>query len=280
MNTSQLVADLMESRIHAHPVAWDAQTPSDVRSGYKAALQVRARRLEAGEKPVGYKVGFTNRTIWPRYEVYAPIWGTVWDSGLRFADRGAESSAGELDLEGLCEPRIEPEIVFCLREAPPEVCTLEQLAGCIGWLAHGYEIVHTHFPGWKFTAAQAIADGSLHGRLLVGERVDVPKDIPADALATLAKDLSSLRISLYCDGQQKDEGLGANVLDGPLQALLYFIQELRSLPGAPALRPGDLITTGTITDAHPVKPGETWHTVLSATGLLASRLQGLKVTLT
>jgi hypothetical protein len=31
-------------------------------------------------------------------------------------------------------------------------------------VAHGYEIVHTHFPGWKFSAAQAVADGGLHGR--------------------------------------------------------------------------------------------------------------------
>ncbi|RYX93529.1 MAG: hydratase [Comamonadaceae bacterium] len=275
MNTSQLVNDLVEARILARPLSWDSQTPAGLRQGYEAALQVRARRIEAGEKPVGYKIGFTNRTIWPRYEVYAPIWGTVWDSGLRCADSQNGINAGELDLDGLCEPRIEPEIVFCLREAPPAACSLAQLAGCIAWLAHGYEIVHTHFPGWKFTAGQAVADGSLHGRLLVGERIDVPADMPVDALVT---DLAGLQVRLFKGDELEDEGVGANVLDGPLQALLYFVNELRELPDAPALKAGDLVTTGTITDAHPVKPGDTWHTELSATGPLASRLKGLKVT--
>jgi 2-keto-4-pentenoate hydratase len=51
----------------------------------------------------------------------------------------------------------------------------------------------------------------------------------------------------------KDEGVGANVLDGPVQALLHFVNELRAIPGAPALQAGDIITTGTLTDAWPVR---------------------------
>jgi 2-oxo-3-hexenedioate decarboxylase len=37
---------------------------------------------------------------------------------------------------------------------------------------------------------------------------------------------------------------------------------LRRQPEAPPLAPGELISTGTITDAHPVRPGETWSTRL------------------
>ena len=29
----------------------------------------------------------------------------------------------------------------------------EQILGCIDWMAHGFEIVVSVFPGWKFTAA-------------------------------------------------------------------------------------------------------------------------------
>ncbi|MDO9405603.1 MAG: hydratase [Polaromonas sp.] len=282
MNTTQLVADLVSARLHARPLGWPASIPADLAAGYEAALAVRAQRIAGGERPRGYKVGFTNRTIWPRYEVYAPIWGTVWEDGLVFADDAGSADvsgmpSGALTLHGLCEPRIEPEIVFCLREAPPAGCTLAQLAGCIAWLAHGYEIVHTHFPGWKFTAAQGVADGSLHGRLLVGPKVPVSADSPPGALAD---DLAGLRVKLYGEGVLKDEGLGANVLDGPLQALLYFVEELRALPGAPELQAGDLITTGTVTDAHPVKKGETWHTTLEGTGPLAAQLRGLQVRFT
>jgi 2-keto-4-pentenoate hydratase len=48
------------------------------------------------------------------------------------------------------------------------------------------------------------------------------------------------------------------VLDGPLHALLHVLAALRDCPGAPDLQPGDIVTTGTWTDAWPVKPGDRW----------------------
>ncbi len=86
-------------------------------------------------------------------------------------------------------------------------------------MAHGYEIVHTHFPGWKFSAAQAVADGGLHGRLLVGHAVKLPAGAAPEALIA---SLAGLKLRLYGDGVLKDQGVGANVLDGPVQALLHL----------------------------------------------------------
>lgn len=268
-----LAADISQARLQSRPLAWPDSLPADLPAGYAAALAVRAARIAAGERPAGYKVGFTNRTIWPRYQVYAPIWGTVWQGSLSRVD-AAGPNAGVLSLAGLCEPRIEPEIVFGLRAAPVQGCTLAQLIDAIDWVAHGFEIVHTHFPGWKFSAAQAVADEGLHGRLLVGRPVELP---PGTGPQELASALSGLRLQLYGDGERKDEGTGANVLDGPLQALLHFVNELRALPGAPHLLAGDIVTTGTVTDAWPVLPGQTWHTELQGSGPVAGQLAGLSV---
>lgn len=268
-----LAAELSRARLQASPLAWPAGLPADLPAGYAAALAVRAARIAAGECPAGYKVGFTNRTIWPRYGVYAPIWGTVWQGSLSRVDT-AGPNAGTLSLAGLCEPRIEPEIVFGLRAAPAPGCTLAQLADAIAWVAHGFEIVHTHFPGWKFSAAQAVADEGLHGRLLVGRTVELP---PGTAPEALAEALSGIRLKLYGDGTLKDQGTGANVLDGPLQALLHFVNEIRALPGAPMLQAGDVVTTGTLTDAWPVLPGQTWHTELEGSGPVAGQLADLSV---
>src|SRR6185369_16931348 len=41
---------------------------------YGAAAALHRRRVQAGWKAIGRKIGFTNRTIWPRYGVYEPIW--------------------------------------------------------------------------------------------------------------------------------------------------------------------------------------------------------------
>jgi 2-oxo-3-hexenedioate decarboxylase len=42
-------------------------------------------------------------------------------------------------------------------------------------------------------------------------------------------------------------------------ALLYFLKALRQCPGAPDVQAGDVITTGTWTDAWPLKVGQQWE---------------------
>ncbi|GAC1604313.1 MAG: hypothetical protein NVS3B2_09730 [Ramlibacter sp.] len=74
----------------------------------------------------------------------------------------------------------------------------------------------------------------------------------------LERKLAAAAVTLSRDGEAIDQGRGANVLDGPLHALLHFVRELVACPGAPALQPGDVITTGTWTNAWPVLPGQSW----------------------
>lgn len=223
----------------------------DVAAAYQSALAVRRLREQRGESPRGYKIGFTNRNIWPRYQVFAPIWGTVWNSTLQFCE-----SAGSVDLSGTCQPRLEPEAVFGLRATPPMHASLEQLFDCIDWVAPGFEIVQSHLPDWKFTAADTVADGGLHAHLLVGRKA--PTREVATSAVELEKRLTAAKVSLRHNGREVEQGLGANVLDGPLHALHHFMQELRRCPSAPDLQAGDVITTGTWTDAWPVQAGQTW----------------------
>ena len=229
----------------------------DVAAAYQIALAVRELRKSRGEVPRGYKIGFTNRNIWPRYQVFAPIWGTVWNSTLQFCD-----GHGTVALGGTCQPRLEPEVVFSLHTAPPPDATLAQLFDCLDWMAPGFEIVQSHLPDWKFTAADTVADSGLHARLLVGRKVPV-RDVAASA-EMLEQQLNAATVSLSQDGKPMEQGQGANVLDGPLHALHYFMQELRNCPSAPDLQAGDVITTGTWTDAWAVSAGQTWSAQFSA----------------
>lgn len=230
---------------------WDAGCGLELGVAYEHALAVREMRIARGERPVGFKIGFTNRSIWPRYNVFAPVWGTVWNTTLTHCEDQAAIS-----LAGTCQPRLEPEAVFGVRHTPPAQASLQQLFESIEWVAPGFEVVHSHQPDWKFVAADTVADGGLHGRLLVGKRTPV-REIAADAQA-FDRELASARVVLSKNGMPKEEGVGANVLDGPLHALLDFLQTLRNCPGAPDLQPGDVVTTGTWTDAWPVAPGERW----------------------
>ena len=139
---------------------WPANTPSPafehMADAYQTALAVRALRMARGEQPRGFKVGFTNRHIWPRYQVFAPIWGTVWDRTLAHCD-----GTGELDLQATSLPRIEPELVFGLKRTPPPDADLQALFDSLDWLAPGVEIVQSHRPDWRFGAAAETVDREI-----------------------------------------------------------------------------------------------------------------------
>ena len=254
MNSQELLAHCDNARCWPQSIS---ETPGyDTYAAYKDALAVRDLRIARGEIPRGYKIGFTNRIIWTRYNVFGPIWGTVWNTTLTFC-----SGHHNLSLNAICQPRIEPEIIFGFKETPKSDATLEDIYKSLGWIAPGFEIVQSHMPDWKFEAADTIADGGLHGRLIVGEKSSVSSiSKSANELHEL---LSKATAILFRDGDQVEVGVGTNVLDSPLHALEHFLKELRSCPGSTDIQPGDVVTTGTWTDAYSVLPGETWSVSFS-----------------
>jgi 2-oxo-3-hexenedioate decarboxylase len=259
---------LAERLLAAHDHAALIQLPSAQPGGlplelaYAAAQRIRQLRIERGERPVGWKIGFTNRSIWDRYGVHAPIWGPVWDSTAALLDGTAARAA----LANFSQPRLEPEIVFGFASAPAAGMSLAQLQDCLAWVAHGFEIVHTHFADWRFTLADTVADFALHGWMRVGPRV------PTRGWPTLAEDLAAMQVELSCDGVVKDRGTGSVVLDGPLHALKQWIDAMAVTTPAWRVAAGEFVTTGTLTDAWPLQPGQHWQTRLSDTRLAALAL--------
>jgi len=213
---------------------------------------LRQKFIARGETIVGRKIGFTNRTIWPEYGVYAPNWGYMTDRTV--ADLAATPTLAARDF---VEPRIEPEIVFGFERAPDPGMDEAALLGCVAWVAHGFEIVQSIFANWKFAPADTAAANALHGALLIGQRHAV-----APRQAEWLRQLPAFEIDLYCNGALVDRGRASNVLDGPVSALRHLVQLLAADAVNPPLAAGEIVTTGTLTRAMPVQPGETWTTLL------------------
>jgi 2-oxo-3-hexenedioate decarboxylase len=222
----------------------------DLPAAYRVAEAVRKRRCDQGAVPVGRKIGFTNPEMWSLYGVRRPIWGYMYDTTVTYADDG-RSVCG---LGMFAEPRIEPEVVFGLRCAPPASGDPADIVPCLDWYALGFEIVQSHFPGWRFRAPDAVADGSLHGALIVGE----PRRLTGNTTLPAAE-LERFSLSLVCDGELRETGVGANVLGSPLTALAHLTGLLADAPTEQRIRAGEIVTTGTITTAHVVAPGERWE---------------------
>ena len=226
---------------------YEALTPD---SGYRAAARLHEHRIARGWKALGRKIGFTNRTLWERYGVHEPMWGTVYDRTLL----PATGDRVTIPLAGLVQPRIEPEICFKLKAKPPQSADPEALLAAIEWMAHSVEIVQCCHPAWKVTLADCTAANGLHGRLALGT------PIPVERVPNLAALLPAVEVTLSKEGTVVDRGTGANVLGSPLAALAHFVGVVARQPFAPELRPGEIISTGVLTDAHPVQAGETWTT--------------------
>jgi 2-keto-4-pentenoate hydratase len=231
---------------------------------YRVTAAVRKMREARGERPVGRKIGFTNRTIWDEYGVHAPIWGYVYDRTVH----DLAGLGGTFPLTDLAEPRIEPEIVFGVAQSPAPGMDERTLLDCLAWVAHGFELVQSIFPAWKFSAADTVAAFGLHGALLIGPRHPV-----STAAENWHRTLARFEIDLRHNGTVADHGLAANVLDGPLSALHHLVDLLARDPGNPPLATGEIVTTGTLTRALPVAPGETWTTELSGIALDGVRVR-------
>jgi 2-keto-4-pentenoate hydratase len=137
---------------------FSARLPAfDLEDAYRVTAEIRQMREARGEMPVGRKIGFTNRTIWAEYGVYGPMWGYVYDRTVH----DLTEIGGTFSLVGFAEPRIEPEIVFKLAVAPAPGNDERTLLAGVDWVAHGFEIVQSIFPGWQFSAPDTVAAGEI-----------------------------------------------------------------------------------------------------------------------
>lgn len=225
---------------------------------YQVANLVHRQRLAQGWLPLGRKIGFTNANLWPVYGVEEPVWAFMYD---RTVHRLSDSTA-HCAIAGYCEPKIEPELVVHFASAPPAGGSLAEILACIDWLALGFEVVQCHYPGWRFQAADTVADSGLHAALYVGE----PHPLDAwegDCLAAL----QNFEVSLSCDGALREMGYGANVLGHPLKAIQHLMSVLSTQNPSAPIQAGEIITTGTLTSAMAIEHAQTWRVEASGVPL-------------
>src|SRR5499425_242325 len=195
---------------------------------YRISARLCALRTARGERVIGRKIGFTNRTICAEYGVYAPMWGFVFDTTVRDLRPPRQAAQHPFTLAPFAEPRIE------------------------------FEIVHSVFPGWKFAPTDTVIVNGLHGALLLAPRHPAGFGSATD----WASNLAGFEIDLLRDGAVVDRGHSANVLNGPLSALRHLAGLLARDPVNSPLATGDIVATGTLTRAFPILAGESWSTTL------------------
>lgn len=211
----------------------------DVDTGYRIQDANLEKRLARGEKLVGVKLGLTSEAKQRRMNVHAPF--VAWltdDMVLPVGDPVPQAK--------LIHPRIEPEIVFVMKERleGPGV-TRESAMAAVDTVAGGAEVIDSRYRNFRFRAGDVIADNASSGALVVIDHTVSPADI----------DLIAETVEVYVDGKLEHTGTGADVQGHPGEALALAANDLarRGL----AIEAGQIVLTGGVTDAVFAPPGST-----------------------
>jgi 2-keto-4-pentenoate hydratase len=233
----------------------------DLATAYAIGAELTRRRRVSGYKTVGRKVGFANKAMWRALKLDTLVWAYMYDHTVVYA---GDSKPASLSLGAMVAPKIEPEIVLKLR-APIDTGNPDAAAvlASVEWLALGFEIVDSVFADWKFQPADFVAAYGLHAALIVGEpRAVTPGDIP-----TLVEQLAQFKVRLSRDGEAVAEGSGRNSLRSPALCLGELAAAIaRRTPEEP-LGGDELVSSGSLTEAPLIAPGQTWTATLEGIDL-------------
>jgi 2-oxo-3-hexenedioate decarboxylase len=221
----------------------------DLTRAYGVEAELTKVRRAQGCRTAGRKVGYANKALWRKLKLDTLVWARMYDNTVHYATGNVAS----LSLAHTCSPKIEPEIVFKLKK-PIERADACAVLGGVEWLALGFEIVDCVFPDWKFQPADFVAAFGLHAALVVGEPVHVEPDM----IEPLADELPRFTARLLKDGQLVEEGSGKNSLGSPALCLGELAAAIARRLGAEALAAGELVSSGSLTAAHPVAEGQHW----------------------
>ena len=261
---SALAEELLTARADSQQLTPPSERDSGfgVDEAYSVGAEVRRALEEQGYRTIGRKLGFTNTAIWERLGLSELIWAPIYDQTVVL---GGDANPLRHALGGAMEPRIEVEVVVKLGAVPGAGATVEEVAAGLNWLAIGFEIVDSYYADWQFQCSDAVAAFGLHRALLVG------KPRPAAEVEGLAERLSTFEVRLLREGEPAADGGGESVLGNPLRAVPLLV-DILARQGEPALSPGDIVTTGTLTPALSVAPGESWQVEVSGLPLPGSTL--------
>jgi len=255
IDVAAIAAELMAAKTGAST----ATRPSanyenfEMSDAYEVGAELTRQLLAQGHQTNGRKVGFTNPVVWPRLNLDGPIWSYTYDNTVHYAPNNQTTLA----LAGMVAPKIEPEIVFKLRTdlsgAPNQAAS--KVLEAVEWMALGFEIVDCNYANWHFRAADMVADFGFHAALIIGQT----HPLSETNLEILAQQLQNLSLKLLKNGAVEAEGAGQNVLGSPALSLAGVAALVSRQNGGKGLSAGEVITTGTLTDAMFVSAGERWQ---------------------
>jgi 2-keto-4-pentenoate hydratase len=224
-----------------------------IADAYRVQLINVERRVAAGRRIVGGKVGLTSLAMQKMMGVDEPDFGHLFDDMI--LQSGEECAVGALLI-----PRVEPEIAFVLsRELRGPGVTRADVLAAAEYVTPALEIIDTRIRDWKITLADTIADNASSGRVVLGSGRTPPAKY----------DLASIGMKLEKNGALIEEGVGSAVLGHPAEPVAWLANKFAEF--GQSLAAGSIVIPGALCRAVPVAAGDAIAASFGALGSVSVR---------
>ena len=214
---------------------------------YVIQKQCIDRKIAAGRRIIGYKIGLTSRAMQSAMKIDQPDYGVLLDD-MVIAD------GSPIEAEKYSDPRIEVELAFVLKDRlAGKNVTLFEVLNATDYVVPALELIaarsyrvhpQTHYTRKIF---DTIADNAASAGIIMGGRPIKPLDV----------DLRWCGALCYVNGVLEETGLAAGVLNHPANGICWVAK--RFAAHGIALQPGQVILSGAFIRPLSVKAGDTVH---------------------
>jgi len=241
---------LYDALVERRPLAplTSAHPDITIEDAYAIQQRMLSRRLAAGERVVGKKIGVTSRAVMNMLGVYQPDFGWLTDAMVFNEGQAIPASS-------LIQPKAEGEIAFVLKKTlkGPGVTAADVLAATEGVMAC-FEIVDSRIQDWKIKIQDTVADNASCGVFVLGDRLVDPR----------AVDLGTCGMVLEKNGDIVATGAGAAALGHPANAVAWLANTLGAR--GIALEAGEVILSGSLGIMVPVQAGDNLRVTIGGIG--------------
>lgn len=250
INVQALADELLraqEQRIPVEPLL--ARFPDmTVSQAYQIQMAGINKRLKAGRRIVGKKIGLTSRAMQEAFGVFEPDFGHLLDDMVIL--NGQTIAANRM-----LQPRCEAEIAFLLKRdlTGPGVTVADVLAATEAVLP-ALEIIDSRIADWKIRLQDTIADNASSAFVVLGHAMT-----PVHGL-----DLRLIGMVFEKNGRILSTGAGAAVLGHPAAAVAWLANKLHEFDVA--LKAGEVILSGALAAAAPAAAGDHFRAELDRLG--------------
>jgi 2-oxo-hept-3-ene-1,7-dioate hydratase len=217
---------------------------------YAISTEVANRKIAAGAKLIGHKVGLTSKAMQRSSQIDEPDYGYLLDY-MMVAD------GGRVPHENYCLPRVEIELAFVLGKPlkGPGV-RLPDVLRATEYVVPAIEIVDARLQDPR-KIFDTISDNGAAAGIVIGGRPVGPLDV----------DLRWVGGIMYRNSEIEETGVAAGVLGHPALGVAWLANKLGEL--GTTLEPGHLVLAGSFTRVVFARKGDTLHADFGALGGIA-----------